>query len=281
MRIYGMLTGTKENIDFLSKRGAIKTDYLDVRSFKFYADGALGSRGACLLKPYADKPGHYGLLLNKRDSFEYYAALLYKKGYQMCTHCIGDSANRMILDVYGKYLKGKNDRRWRIEHAQVVSPEDVPKFGLYSIIPSVQPTHATSDMYWAGKRLGPVRLQSAYAYKALMEQNGMLADGSDFPVEDINPLFGFYAAVARQDQKKFPENGFQPENAINRLQAFKAMTIWAAYSNFEEKEKGTLESGKFADFVILDTDILRPEINNVLKAKVIATYIGGKRVYGK
>ena len=277
MRIYGMLTGTKENIGLLSKRGTIKTDYLDVRSFKFYADGALGSRGACLLKPYSDKPESHGLLLNTKDSFEYYAQILFSKGFQMCTHCIGDSANRLILDVYGKYLKGKNDRRWRIEHAQVVHPDDISKFGKYSIIPSVQPTHATSDM----ERLGTERLKSAYAYKALLEQNGMIADGSDFPVEDINPLFGFYAAVARQDQNYYPKYGFQTENAISRWNALSAMTIWAAYSNFEEKEKGSLAPGKLADFVILDTDIMKTEIHNVPKAKVIATYIGGKRVFGK
>ncbi len=281
MRMYGMLTGNKENIELLSKRGAIKTDYLNVRSFKFYADGALGSRGACLLQAYADKPESRGLLITSKDSFEYYAQILFSKGFQMCTHCIGDSANRLVLDVYGKYLKSKNNKRWRIEHAQVVHPDDVSKYGKYSVIPSVQPTHATSDMYWAGERLGAERLKSAYAYKALMEQNGMLADGSDFPVEDINPLFGFYAAVVRQDQKKYPVGGFQPENAIARWDALRAMTLWAAYSNFEEKEKGSLESGKFADFVILGGDIMKTEIHDVPKVKVISTYIGGKKVYSK
>lgn len=307
MRVYAMLSDARHNYDFLFKKGKIKTDYLNVRAFKVYADGALGSRGACLLQPYSDKPGWYGFLLSPPQHFDSVARILSAKGFQMCTHAIGDSGNRTILNIYAKYLKGKNDLRWRIEHAQVVNPADFAKFEQYSIIPSVQPTHATSDMYWADKRLGKQREKGAYAYWQLMEQNGWLPLGTglsthdtsahnykqliqnngwvplgtDFPVEDISPFKTFYAAVFRKDEKGFPEYGFQPENALSRTAALRGMTIWAARSNFEEKEKGSLEKGKFADFIILDRDLLKVEPKEVLKTTVLATYIGGKRVYGK
>lgn len=196
----------------------------------------------------------------------------------MCTHAIGDSANRMVLDVYGTVLQGKNDLRWRVEHCQVVNKNDVKKFGMYNIIPSVQPTHATSDMYWADERLG-ARITAAYAYKDLLKQNGFILDGSDFPVESINPLFGFYAAVARKDQKLFPKEGFQKENALTRQEALKAMTIWAAYGAFEENDKGSLEAGKFADFVVLDRDIMTVPEAELFGVKVLYTYIGGNLVY--
>ncbi len=199
----------------------------------------------------------------------------------MNTHCIGDSANRLLLDYYGQLLKGKNDRRWRIEHAQVVSAPDVAKFSRFSIIPSVQPTHATSDMYWAGDRLGPERVKTAYAYKNLLRQNGMVALGSDFPVEDINPLYGFHSAVARQDEKGYPAGGFQPENALSREEALRGMTIWAAWSNFEEQEKGSIGRGKFADFVMLDADIMKAEAARLRNVKVKKTYIGGREMYNR
>jgi predicted amidohydrolase YtcJ len=197
----------------------------------------------------------------------------------MCTHCIGDSANRLMLDIYGSVLKSKNDRRWRIEHAQVVNKDDFDKFGEFSIIPSVQPTHATSDMYWAKDRLGTERVKGAYAYKDLLKQNGMVAAGSDFPVESINPLLGFYAAVSRKDLNGYPETGFQIENALTREEAMKAMTIWAAYSNFEENEKGSIEPGKFADFVILDKDIMTIDIKDVPSAGILYMYINGEQVF--
>ncbi|HEY0059916.1 MAG TPA: amidohydrolase, partial [Flavisolibacter sp.] len=247
MRVYAMLSDSKANYDFLFGRGAIKTDYLNVRSFKVYADGALGSRGACLLQPYADQPGWSGFLLSQQAHFDSVANIISAKGFQMCTHAIGDSANRVVLNIYGKYLKGKNDHRWRIEHAQVVNERDFELFGKYSIIPSVQPTHATSDMYWAGDRLGPVREKGAYAFKQLLQQNGWIPLGTDFPVEDISPFKTFLATVFRQDAKGFPSEGYQMENALTREEAIRGMTIWAARSNFEEAEKGSLEKGKFAD----------------------------------
>jgi predicted amidohydrolase YtcJ len=279
IRDYVMVSVGLRNLDYFTKRGIIKTDRINVRSFKIYADGALGSRGACLLKPYSDDPGNYGFLLTSKNEMDKFFEQIYKSDYQANTHCIGDSANRLVLDLYGKYLKQKNNRRWRIEHAQVVNPADVPKFSKYSVIPSIQATHGTSDMYWAGKRLGTEREKHGYAYNDLMKQNGILPNGSDFPVEDINPLFGFHAAVARQDAKNWPDGGYQTQNAISRKEALKAMTIWSAYANFEEKERGSLEPGKKADFVVLDQDIMNVELSKIRATKVLQTWIGGERVF--
>ncbi|HMI01652.1 MAG TPA: amidohydrolase [Pedobacter sp.] len=281
MRLYVMLSDSKPNYDYLFKRGAIKTDRLNVRSFKVFADGALGSRGACLLRPYHDMPGKSGFLLSSPEHFEQTAAKLAEKNFQMCTHAIGDSANRTILKIYNKVLKGKNDRRWRIEHAQVVSPQDIDRFGTASIIPSVQPTHATSDMYWAKDRLGPERIKSAYTLKQLLRQNGWIPLGTDFPVEQINPILTFYAATVRKDARNFPEGGFQKENALTGEEALRGMTIWAAKANFEEKEKGSIETGKFADFVVLDRDLLNTSPTQILSTQVLKTYINGEKVYEK
>lgn len=281
LRVYAMLTPSQENKDHYFKNGPYLTDKLTVRSFKVYGDGALGSRGACLLHPYTDRPTETGFLLETEQEYKDLAAQLYEHNFQMNTHAIGDSANRIILQIYGNLLKGKNDRRWRIEHAQVVNPADVPLFGKYSILPSVQPTHATSDMYWAGERLGLDRVKHAYAFKALLEQNNMIPLGSDFPVEHINPLYGFHSAVARQDAKNYPAKGFQMENALNREEALKGTTIWAAYANFEEKQKGSLEPGKVADFVILDQDIMTIKPEAIRDVKVVSTYLGGKKVFGQ
>ena len=290
MRIYAMLTDNKENADYYLKHGIYKTDRLDVRSFKFYADGALGSRGACLLKPYSDKPEQRGFLLSKKEHFDSAAVKLREAGFQMCTHCIGDSANSMILNLYIKTLYSQifatpphcGLYRWRIEHVQVVDWKQFNRLDNqnYVIIPSVQPTHATSDMYWAKDRLGPERIKYAYAYNDLLKAAGMLALGTDFPVEDINPMYTFYAAVARKDLKGFPEGGFQPENALSRENTLCGMTIWGAYANFEEKEKGSIEIGKFADFVITDNDIMKCEIDKVPKTKVINTFVNGEKVFG-
>jgi len=279
MRLYAMLSDAKSNFDFAFSHGKIKTDHLHVCAFKVYADGALGSRGACLLAPYDDKPGWYGFLLSSQQHFDSVAKIIYEKGWQMCTHAIGDSGNRTMLTIYGKYLKGKNDLRWKIEHAQVVNQNDFKLFGDYSIIPSVQPTHATSDMYWAGDRLGPERVKGAYAYKQLLDQNGWIPLGTDFPVEDISPFKTFYAAVVRKDAKNWPEGGYQMENALRREQTLRGMTIWAAKSNFEEHEKGSLEKGKFADFVIIDADLMKEVPEKLLQVKVLKTFLGGEKVY--
>jgi len=281
MRMYVMLSDNPESYDYLFKRGVYKTPGLDVRAFKMYADGALGSKGACLLQPYSDQKNWRGFLLSSQKHFEEVAKKLASKGFQLCTHAIGDSANRVMLKIYASVLKGKNDLRWRIEHAQVLSPDDIKLFGEYSIIPSVQPTHATSDMYWAGSRLGKKRLKSAYVYKQLLEQNGWLPLGTDFPVQDINPMCTFYAAVERKDLEGYPKGGFQPENALSREEALRGMTIWAAKANFEEKEKGSIEPGKFADFVILDQDIMKINGASLPGVKVLKTYINGEKVYEK
>jgi predicted amidohydrolase YtcJ len=281
MRLYVMLSDAEKNYNFLFEKGKIKTNFLNIRAFKVYGDGALGSRGACLLQPYADMPGHTGFLLSDPQHFKDVAQKIYDHGFQMCTHAIGDSANRTILKIYARVLKGKNDERWRIEHAQVISPNDFKLFGENSIVPSVQPTHATSDMYWAGDRLGKERLKSAYAYLELLKQNNWLPLGTDFPVEDINPMYTFSSAVTRQDLNHFPKKGFQKENALSRKQALRGMTIWAAKANFEENEKGSLEPGKFADFVILEEDLMTAPNESLAKIKVSATYIAGKNVYKK
>jgi predicted amidohydrolase YtcJ len=279
MRLYIMLSDEKANYNYLEKTGVIKTDRLNVRGFKVYGDGALGSRGACLLQTYSDKPAHSGFLLSRPDHFDSVANWISQKGFQMCTHAIGDSGNRTMLNIYAKYLKGKNDLRWRIEHAQVVNQNDFNLFGDNSILPSVQPTHATSDMYWAGDRLGSERVKGAYAYKQLLQQNGWLPLGTDFPVEDISPFKTFYAAVVRKDAKGWPESGYQMENALTREEALRGMTIWAAKSNFEEKEKGSLEPGKFADFIILDKDMMKAVDKELLQITVLKTFLGGEKVY--
>jgi len=266
-------------MDYYFSNGHYKTDYLNVRSFKIYGDGALGSRGACLLEPYADDEDNYGFLRSKPKVFDSLAKVIFAKDFQMNTHCIGDSANRAITNIYAKYLKGKNDRRWRIEHAQVLAENDFSKFGDYNILPSVQPTHATSDMDWAQERLGEERVKNAYAYQELLKQNGKLVLGSDFPVEDINPLYGFHSAVARQDDDNLPEGGFQPENSLSREEALKGMTSWAAFGQFEEKEKGSIAKGKWADFVILDRDIMEVPNEELRETKVIQTHSAGKKVF--
>ena len=279
MRVYAMLDVSDSNFVAFMQKGIYKTDYLNVRSIKMYADGALGSRGALLLQPYSDDVKNTGLSLTPIKQMIKNCKLAYKNNYQVCTHAIGDSANRMMLKIYGNILKTKNDLRWRIEHVQVVNENDFDLFAKFSVIPSVQPTHATSDMYWAEQRLGQERVKGAYAYKQLLQQNGWLAAGSDFPIENINPVLGFYAAVARKDFESKPESGFQKENALTREQALRAMTIWAAKSSFEELEKGSIEVGKFADFVVTDKDLMTTPENDIFNIKVLKTFIGGKCVY--
>lgn len=279
MRIFAMLTVSDKDYEQYMRRGKYKTDYLNVRSVKCYADGALGSRGALLIEPYSDMPGVNGLLVNKSDYFKKVCEKALKCGYQVCTHAIGDSAVRIMLNIYSEFLKGKNDLRWRIEHSQIVHPDDFVLFNKYSIVPSIQTTHATSDMIWAVDRIGAERIKGAYAYQQLLKQNGWIINGTDFPVEDINPLLSFYAAVARKTLDGYPDTGFQMEDALTRDQALKAMTIWAAKGSFEEDEKGSIEAGKFADFVVLQDDIMMIDIKKIPKTKVIRTYIAGKRVY--
>jgi predicted amidohydrolase YtcJ len=282
MRVYAMLTPTDENLDRYLKQGVYQTDYLSVRSFKVMADGALGSRGACLLAPYSDKPTTRGFLTIDSAWMERFVQRVSKTPFQINTHCIGDSANRIVLDIYGKYIGmfGRT-KRWRVEHAQVVTRADIGKFREYGIIPSVQPTHCTSDMPWAGERLGVERVKMAYTFKDLYEQRGIIALGSDFPVEDINPLYGFHAAVARQDAQNKPQGGFQADQALTREVALRGMTIYAAFAGFEENVKGSLEVGKLADMVILEDDIITAPVQKLRSVKVLTTISGGKLVYKK
>lgn len=278
IRIYAMLEPNKENISHFVKNGIYKTDYLNVRSIKLYADGALGSRGASLIEPYSDDPENSGLIIEALDFYHEMCKLAYENNYQINTHAIGDNANRLILDIYAEYLKEPNDKRWRIEHAQVIHPNDVNKFGKFNIIPSIQSTHCTSDMYWADERLGEDRIKNAYIYKVLLDQNEWIPNGTDFPVEKIDPLLTFYASIARKDVEGYPENGFQKENALTREETLKSMTIWAAKAAFEENEKGSIELGKFADFIILENDIMEIDEDQIPYVNVLDTYIAGKTV---
>jgi predicted amidohydrolase YtcJ len=278
IRIYAMLEPSAQNLESYVRKGIYKTDRLNVRSIKLYADGALGSRGARLFEPYTDDPANSGMIMN---TYEWYAGLCRQAlegGYQVCTHAIGDSAVRFVLSLYSGFLKGENDLRWRIEHAQVVNDRDLRLFGEYAVIPSVQPTHATSDMYWAEERLGD-RLRYAYRNKDLLKQNGWLPLGTDFPVEQVNPLLTLYAAVTRKDLAGWPEGGFNFENSLTLLEAVRGITLWPAKAAFEENEKGSLVPGKFADFVILDNDLLSVDPLRLTSVKVLQTYVGGEKVY--
>ena len=276
---YSMLFPDKDNMRFAKDSGDFKAGNLHIRSFKVIADGAMGSRGACLIEPYSDQAHHHGFLLKTIQEFEDVASLAAVIGYQVNTHCIGDSANRATLKIYEKYIGDKEDHRWKIEHAQVLAPADFDFFEQYKIIPSIQPTHCTSDMRWAEKRLGAERIKYAYAYKLLLEKAGLVALGTDFPIERISPLETFYAAVSRMDRAGQPVGGFQMENALSREEALRGITIWPAYSNFENAHKGSLEAGKDADFVVLTKDIMYAEFADILTTFVQMTYLNGELVY--
>lgn len=277
--MYAMALANEENLKHFQEQGPIRKNRFTLQAFKVVSDGALGSRGACLLHPYSDAPHHFGLLIESPEEVYRIAKMANQIGFQVNTHAIGDSANRVILNEYAKVLKGQNNFRWRIEHAQIVQPTDYHFFKEHSIIPSIQPTHATSDMYWAEKRLGPERIKHAYSYKNLLALNGFIALGTDFPIEDIYPLETFYASVARKDAQGFPENGFLKNQGLSRLETLKGMTIWAAYAQFQDDEKGSIDVGKYADFTILDTDILSCPENEILNTKVTSTIIRGEEVY--
>ena len=280
MRVYAMISNSKNNLDYFLNTGPIKTPRLNVRSVKVYGDGALGSRGAALKYPYNDDKDNYGKLITKHEEIKNLASRLADANFQMNTHAIGDSTIKLLIDSYSKVLKNKLDPRWRIEHSQIIDLDDINGYNE-KILPSVQPTHATSDMYWAEERVGSSRINGAYPYKKLLEKSRVIGLGTDFPVERVNPFHTFYAAISRKDLNGYPENGFQFQNALSREETLKGMTIWAAYLNFEEKEKGSIEKGKLADFIVIDQDIMKIEINKTPKTKVLKTYVSGELVYTK
>lgn len=255
--------------------------YLTVRAVKAYFDGALGSYGAWLLAPYADKPDSYGQNTTPVENIEAIAAACRQHGLQCCVHAIGDRANRVVLDEFEAALKEvpSPDHRFRIEHAQIIHPEDIPRFAQLGVVPSMQASHQTSDMYWAGNRLGPQRLLGAYAWRSLLNSGVVIPNGSDLPVEKSNPLISFHAAISRQDDNNWPAGGWYPEQRMTRDEALKSMTIWAAWAAFMEKEVGSLEAGKYADFVVLDQDIMQVPAELVLKTNVLSTWVAGKAVY--
>ncbi len=278
LRVYAMVSNDKNSLEYFYKNGPLKNDLLNVKSIKVYADGALGSRGAALKESYSDQKNHYGSLVTPLDSIEKLAIEALNNGFQMNTHAIGDYANSEVLKLYNKILSAEADPRWRIEHAQVISDEDFASFNE-KIIPSVQPLHATSDMYWAEERLGKSRVKGAYAYKDLLDWSGRIALGTDFPVEEVSPISTFYAAVSRKDIENYPSKGFQYQNALSRREALFGMTIWAAYANFEEDVKGSISPGKYADFIILDRDIMKIETEKIPLARIVATILNGEIVY--
>ena len=279
IKIYAMIENGPD-VDYYISQGPYKTDRLNVRSVKVYVDGALGSRGASMINEYSDRKGYFGIIRTPIDSIQSLAFKLAGTNFQMNTHAIGDNANRIVLNAYRDALFNFRDPRWRIEHAQVVNEDDIELFNQ-KIIPSVQPTHATSDMYWLYDRIGKKRAKHAYAYQDLLEKSTVIAFGTDFPVEDINPIMTFYSATVRKDKDGYPEDGFQTENMINRADALLAMTIFGAYANFEENEKGSIEVGKDADFIILDNDILRSSEASIPNTKVVATFVNGELVYNR
>ena len=280
IKIYAMIENNLEDVDYYLEQGPYKTDKLNVRSVKVYADGALGSRGASMIDEYSDRRGYFGIIRTPIDSINNLAFKLAGTKFQMNTHAIGDKANRIVLNAYGDALFNFRDPRWRVEHAQVINENDIDLFNP-KIIPSVQPTHATSDMYWLYDRVGKKRANLAYAYKELLDRSKVIAFGTDFPVEDISPIMTFYSAVARKDIDGYPSEGFQMENSISRSDALYAMTIHGAYANFEEDEKGSIEVGKSADFIILDNDLIRSAENRIPYTNTVATFIDGELVFNR
>ena len=262
-------------------QSALYDGHLWVRAIKLYADGALGSRGAALLAPYADEPTNSGLLVSRPEHIEAWAEAGLRRGFQVNVHAIGDRGNRIALDAFESALKAvpAADHRFRIEHAQVISPEDIPRFAKLGVIPSMQATHQTSDMRWAETRVGPQRVRGAYAWRSLLNTGVVIPNGTDFPVEEVNPLLTFHAAVTRQDPTNWPAGGWYPQQKMTREEALQSMTIWAAYAGFQESVLGSLTPGKYADFVILDRDIMHVPDTEILGARVVSTWIAGKRVY--
>jgi len=283
IRLYAMISDHQPTIDAWFRRGPLVGGHngmLWVRSIKLYQDGALGSRGAALLEPYSDAATS-GLLVSPAAHIKDVASRALVAGFQVNTHAIGDRGNRLVLDSYEAALKERPtaDHRFRVEHAQILHADDIPRFAQLGVIPSMQASHQTSDMYWAGNRLGEGRLRGAYAWRSLLNSNVVIPNGSDFPVEYVNPLISFNASVARQDANGWPAGGWYPEQRMTREEALLSMTLWAAYAGFQEAELGSLTPGKHADFVVLDRDIMRVPTSDILATQVLSTWVGGRPVY--
>ena len=284
LRLYVMISDDKTALDHYFAKGpqsALYDGQLWVRAVKLYADGAMGSRGAALLEPYSDDPNNSGLLKSTQEHIRDVAERGLKAGFQINSHAIGDRGNRVVLDAYEQALKTvpSVDHRFRVEHAQILHYDDIPRFAQLGVIPSMQASHQTSDMYWIGKRLGPTRLYGAYVWQSLLQTGVVIPNGSDFPVEQVNPLISFHAAIARQDARDWPAGGWFPEQKMSREEALRSMTIWPAYAGFQETSMGSITAGKFADFVILDTDIMRVPAEMVMKTRVLSTWVGGRAVF--
>ena len=262
-------------------QSALYDGRLWIRAIKLYADGALGSRGAALLAPYSDEPANSGLLVSTPEHIRAWAEAALRGGFQVNVHAIGDRGNRIALDAVEAALGvvPKADHRFRIEHAQVISLDDIPRFARLGVIPSMQATHQTSDMRWAEARVGPQRIRGAYAWRSLLNTGVVIPNGTDFPVEEVNPLLTFHAAITREDPTGWPTGGWYPEQKMTREEALRSMTIWPAYAGFQESVLGSLKPGKYADFVVLDRDIMRVPDTEILGTRVVSTWIGGTRVY--
>lgn len=284
IRLYAMISDHAPTIEAWFKRGpqsGLHDGMLWVRSVKLYQDGALGSRGAALLEPYSDMATTSGLLVSAPEHIKEVATRALRAGFQVNTHAIGDRGNRLVLDSYAEALKAvpTADHRFRVEHAQILNYDDIPRFAELGVIPSMQASHQTSDMYWAGTRLGEGRLRGAYAWRSLLETGVVVPNGSDFPVEHVDPLISFKSAVSRQDARGWPAGGWYPEQRMTRDEALKSMTLWPAYAAFQESELGSLTAGKRADFVVLDMDIMRVPDGVLQDVRVLSTWVGGRSVY--
>jgi predicted amidohydrolase YtcJ len=284
LRNYVMIRGGDSTLAHYFERGPQEALYegrLWIRAIKISADGALGSRGAALIEPYSDESSHSGLLLVPPERIREVAVRALQNGFQLNVHAIGDRGNKVVLDAFEQALAEvpTTDHRFRVEHAQILRPDDVPRFAAMNVIPSMQASHQTSDMYWAEQRVGPERIKGAYAWRTLLNTGVIIPNGSDFPVEQVNPLISFHSSVTRQDAKNWPEGGWYPDEKMTREEALRSMTIWPAHAAFQEAVMGSLQAGKYADFVVLDRDIMSVPDTSLLGTRVLGTFIGGEAVY--